>query len=224
MLLQPENNRTREPPRTLPESKTVRPRLRTLIMNSGPFAEGLLGCLMTPALSALKFTHIRHSNSSVTLRSLLLFVENSSAKLTSLVLSDVKCSLQDFIDLSSLTPRSLNSTSEDSRLIIRSPAASEPMLLDMFHSRLYLAPNPSIVENASPLQHAELCTSLFDDCLPTYFDESDLEMCLNSVASSHGCEAPTQEQCGMIGDTRVATGSEVNVLCANYDPSRKEES
>ncbi|KAF8870078.1 hypothetical protein BD779DRAFT_1681436 [Infundibulicybe gibba] len=197
--LSPSMIRVLEPPRTLPESKTVLPRLRTLVMNSGPFAEELLGCLMTPALSALKFTHIRHSKSSVTLQSLLLWVENSSTNLASLVLNNVKCSLQDFVDLSSLIPAiselDLGELSEESlqllaiksdsphgmlfpclkRLIIRSPAASESMLLDMFHSRLYLAPNPNITENTSTLQHAELYTSLFDHHMPTYFDELDLD-------------------------------------------------
>ncbi|KAF8870925.1 hypothetical protein BD779DRAFT_1578404 [Infundibulicybe gibba] len=194
-------NPIREPPRTPPESKMVCPRLQMFVMDSGPFVEGLLGCLMTPALSALKFTHkvfIEHK-SSVALRSLLPLVENSSAKLTSLILSDVECSLQDFIDLSSLTPTiselDLGGLSEESlqplsiksdspygvlfpclkRLIIRNPAASESMLLDMFHSRLYLAPNPNIIENTSTLQHAELYTSLFDRHMPTYFDESGLE-------------------------------------------------
>ncbi|KAF8868915.1 hypothetical protein BD779DRAFT_1480603 [Infundibulicybe gibba] len=44
---------------------------------------------------------------------------------------------------------------------------------DMFHSRLYLAPNTTIIENVSPLRHAELHLVSLVDCGLLDFDELD---------------------------------------------------
>ncbi|KAF8874608.1 hypothetical protein BD779DRAFT_1790456 [Infundibulicybe gibba] len=50
--LSPNGRRT---PHTPPRMKIIHHHLRTLIVEDGPFAEGLLGCLVTPALSTLEF-------------------------------------------------------------------------------------------------------------------------------------------------------------------------
>ncbi|KAF8876971.1 hypothetical protein BD779DRAFT_1789731 [Infundibulicybe gibba] len=98
--LSPNGRRT---PHTPPRMKIIHHHLRTLIVEDGPFAEGLLGCLVTPALSTLEFIR-GNTESEVALRSILLFIENSSAKLTSLTLCYLELSPQDLVDLSSLIP------------------------------------------------------------------------------------------------------------------------
>ncbi|KAF8872270.1 hypothetical protein BD779DRAFT_349073 [Infundibulicybe gibba] len=77
-----------EIPLTLPAPRVVHPCLRTLVIEDGPFTEGLLGCLVAPALSTLEFSQydITQSRSGVILRSILLSIRNSSAGLTSLTL------------------------------------------------------------------------------------------------------------------------------------------
>ncbi|KAF8871215.1 hypothetical protein BD779DRAFT_1680567 [Infundibulicybe gibba] len=110
---------------------------------------------------------------------------------------DVRWSPQDLVDLSNalsptITELDLDRLSDESlqclaiksdsphgvlfprlkRLVIRKPdESSESILLDMFYSRLYLAPNPSIIESASPLQHAELYTTFPGRYTPTCFGE-----------------------------------------------------
>ncbi|KAF8870917.1 hypothetical protein BD779DRAFT_1680743 [Infundibulicybe gibba] len=147
---------------------------------------GLLSCLVTPALSTLEFIQTcvpltEHH----TMELILSFIRNSSAELTSLTLNGTRCSLRDLVDLSALIPMvteldlfgidldslqllTVKSNSPHGilfpcleRLIIREPAdlsfdLNLSYYSDMFHSRLYLAPNTTIIENMSPLQHAEL--------------------------------------------------------------------
>ncbi|KAF8870920.1 hypothetical protein BD779DRAFT_1478548 [Infundibulicybe gibba] len=154
-----------ETPPTLPKSKTVHSRLRTLIIEDSPFTAELLG--------------------------------NSSAKLNSFALRYIECSHQDLADISAAIPMvielNLEGLDEESlrllaaspdsshgvlfprlkRLVIRRPLASDSALRDIFYSRLYLAPNLNIIENTSPLQHAELHLQSVDCCgTPTYFGES----------------------------------------------------
>ncbi|KAF8872287.1 hypothetical protein BD779DRAFT_349390 [Infundibulicybe gibba] len=203
--LQPVINSGRETSRTPPEPMVAHPRLRTLIVEDGPFSEGLLGRLVAPALSALEFipnNMVLQSRSRVALQSILALITNSSAKLTSLILRPwlrrhFKWSPQDLVDLSdvlspTITELVLDRLSDESlqclaiksdsphgvlfphlkRLVIREPDEnSESILLDMFYSRLYLAPNPNIIENASPLQHAELYTTSPGRYTPTCFGE-----------------------------------------------------
>ncbi|KAF8869447.1 hypothetical protein BD779DRAFT_689961 [Infundibulicybe gibba] len=174
---------------TPPEPKTVHYRLRTITFEdiSGTdlfvgFA-GLLGCLVTPALSALTF--IRSEDIRQTGRhamwSILSFIRDSSAELASLALRGIECSLHYLIYLSTLIPmvteldlcgihldsfQVLTIKAESphgilfprlERLVVRDPASFNAKLcLDMFHSRLYLAPNMTIIESMSRLQHAEL--------------------------------------------------------------------
>ncbi|KAF8874600.1 hypothetical protein BD779DRAFT_1565958 [Infundibulicybe gibba] len=184
---------------TVPTPKTTHLRLRELSVENGPFSAELLGRLVTPALSAAKFTQPEavmwgvHSNNF--LCSILSFIKNSPAKLTSLTLGYIECSPQNLVDLSALIPTisrlDLEGFSEESlqclaiksgsphgvlfpcirRLIIRNPFASESALLDIFYSRLYLAPNTNIIENTSPLEHALLYTSSPDRYTRTYFGE-----------------------------------------------------
>ncbi|KAF8870926.1 hypothetical protein BD779DRAFT_498205 [Infundibulicybe gibba] len=182
-----------ETPHMPPKQKAVHHHLRTILFEddsriTDPF-EGLLGCLITPALSTLEFTQfgVIHWIGHHTMESILSFIRNSSAELTSLTLNGILFSPQQLIDLSTLIPMvteldlygiggdsfqllTIKSNSPHDilfprleRLVIRHHSAiywdSDPGLSycsDMFHSRLYLAPNTVIVENMSPLQHAEL--------------------------------------------------------------------
>ncbi|KAF8871503.1 hypothetical protein BD779DRAFT_460197 [Infundibulicybe gibba] len=138
------------------------------------------------------------------MQSILLFIRNSSAeRLTSLTLNGIRCSLQQLIDLSTLIPMvtdldlceiggdslQLLTIKSDSphdilfprleRLVIRYYTLIYPYpelsnCSNVFHSRLYLAPNTTIIENVSPLQHAELhLFSLFVDCDLLDVDELD---------------------------------------------------
>ncbi|KAF8868921.1 hypothetical protein BD779DRAFT_816572 [Infundibulicybe gibba] len=155
---------------------------------------GLLGCFITPALSTLEFIRSDTLRWDV-MQSILSFIRNSSAELTSLTLNGIKCSSKQLTDLSTLMPmvteldlygldgdslRLLTIKSDSphnilfpdlERLVIRYyPVSYFDRGLpysDMFHSRLYLAPNSTIVEDMLPLQHAELhLGSLFDCGLP----------------------------------------------------------
>ncbi|KAF8874591.1 hypothetical protein BD779DRAFT_1678657 [Infundibulicybe gibba] len=124
-------------------------------------------------------------------------LENSSAKLTSLTLhSCISSSPQDLIDLSAVAPTitelDIHGLSDESlqhltiksnsphgvlfphltRLVMTLAACSESVILDMFYSRLYLAPNPNIINNISSLQHVELYESSFCRRMPIYFGES----------------------------------------------------
>ncbi|KAF8871209.1 hypothetical protein BD779DRAFT_1680563 [Infundibulicybe gibba] len=182
--------------------KTVHSRLRALTVIDGPFSAGLLGCLVTPALSSLEF--IQSSPPALVaydapggthnfFRLVLLFVQNSPMKLTSLTLRYVKCSPQGLADLSALITTAveleLEGFSEEllqplavksslphgvlfprlKRLVIRSTRVPTSALLDIFYSRLYLAPNADIIENMTPLQQAEFDPMSVN---PTYFGES----------------------------------------------------
>ncbi|KAF8870930.1 hypothetical protein BD779DRAFT_1806100, partial [Infundibulicybe gibba] len=175
------------------EQKAVHRHLRTISFEddsciTDPF-EGLLGRLITPALSTLKFiqSEVVHWVEHRTMQSILSFIRDSSAGLASLTLTGILFSPQQLIDLSTLIPMvtelDLYGISGDSfqlltiksdsphdilfprleRLVIRHHSATHwgsdsglSHCSDMFHSRLYLAPNTVIIENMSPLQHAEL--------------------------------------------------------------------
>ncbi|KAF8878837.1 hypothetical protein BD779DRAFT_1553422 [Infundibulicybe gibba] len=165
---------------TLPKSMVIHPRLRMLSVGSGRFSEGLFDYLVIPALSALKFNRIGGGRSRIALRSIL--IKNSSPKLTSLTLHGGGCSPQDLLDLSSLAPTiteldiyplsdgafqclTVKSNSPHGVLFPRLTrlttenacyTSSDLMILDMFYSRLYLAPNPIIIANTAPLQYAGL--------------------------------------------------------------------
>ncbi|KAF8869451.1 hypothetical protein BD779DRAFT_1682137 [Infundibulicybe gibba] len=171
----------------------------------------------------------------------------SSAELTSLTLRGIRCSLRNLIYLSARIPMvtdldlwgidldscQLLTIKSDSphgtlfprleRLVIRDPASFNARLsLNMFHSRLYLAPNATIIENMSPLQYAELhiprikpvrhtgiyCTQQF------YWQESNFTIlirCLRGVysktagfnrntlrgATEHNHEVPMKVICDM---------------------------
>ncbi|KAF8871501.1 hypothetical protein BD779DRAFT_460164 [Infundibulicybe gibba] len=123
--------------------------------------------------------------------SILSFIRNSSAELTSLTLNGIKCSLQDFIDLSTLIPMvtELDLCGVDAcslrlltikpqgvafprleRLVIRYHPSTyagpeQSYWADMFHSRLYLA-DTTIIENVPPLRHAELHLVSLVGCIP----------------------------------------------------------
>ncbi|KAF8870071.1 hypothetical protein BD779DRAFT_1582012 [Infundibulicybe gibba] len=136
------------------------------------------------------------------MESILSFIRNSFAELTSLTLSGIRCSPQHLIDLSTLIPMvaeldlygiggdsmQLLTIKSDSphnilfprleRLVIRhhpNPHSDPelPYCSDMFHSRLYLATNTAIIENMSPLQHAELRLGSLVDCGLLEFDRLD---------------------------------------------------
>ncbi|KAF8872280.1 hypothetical protein BD779DRAFT_349309 [Infundibulicybe gibba] len=179
--------------------KTVHSRLRALTVRDGPFSAGLLGRLVTPALSSLELIQSipamaprgTPGDTRDFFRLVLLFIRNSPMKLTSLTLRHVDCSPQELADLSALIPTAVELELEGfggirlltiksgsrygvlfprlKRLVIRHPCASESALLDMFYSRLYLAPNVNIIENTSMLQHAELHSPSAD--ARTYFGE-----------------------------------------------------
>ncbi|KAF8872283.1 hypothetical protein BD779DRAFT_1679816 [Infundibulicybe gibba] len=163
-------------------------------------------------------TEFIHWHERYTLQSILLFIRNSGAELASLTLYKIECTLQGLLDLSALIPMvtklDLYGISDDllqlltikadsprgilfphlERLVIRyNPTAHyDPELSycsDMFHSRIYLAPNTTIIETMSPLQHAEVHLRSLLDCSILDFGEfhrgrydlQRLMQCLRSV-------------------------------------------
>ncbi|KAF8878835.1 hypothetical protein BD779DRAFT_1789130 [Infundibulicybe gibba] len=176
--LRPISNNRHDNSRVLPKSMVIHPRLRTLSVEDGHFSEGLFDYLMIPALSALKFNWVDVWRSRAALQSIL--IGGSSPKLTSLTLRyHVQCSSRDLVDLSSLAPTiteldiyklsdealqclTIRSNSPHGVLFPRltrlttETTSSDSVILDMFYSRLYLAPNSIIIENTAPLQYAGL--------------------------------------------------------------------
>ncbi|KAF8869446.1 hypothetical protein BD779DRAFT_1479888 [Infundibulicybe gibba] len=120
-------------------------------------------------------------------QSILTFIKNSSVKLNSLTLRYVGFSLQNLADLSALIPMVTELDFEglgeeslrhlaikpNSRRGVPMARASDSALQNIFYSRLYLAPNVNIIQNMSPLQHAEIhILSIDRPDAPTYFGES----------------------------------------------------
>ncbi|KAF8871211.1 hypothetical protein BD779DRAFT_482479 [Infundibulicybe gibba] len=167
---------------------------------TGLFAR-FLSCLVTPTLSTLEFIRTTGGNEPYTIQLILSFIRNSSAELASLTLRGVGCSPQDLIDLSTLIPMvtelNLHGIRDESlRLLTIKPNSPHGVLFpclkrlvigwhsilssakissssNMFHSRLYLAPNTTIIENMFPLEHAEMYLQSFQvaECSTLDFGE-----------------------------------------------------